>query len=288
MYGFWVWRDMIQRESLPKQIYDSLNEARLRIRDTDPVPELNRILLGSLNRYIGMKKPKGSSSVPQLHFGKPSTNQLELPSPPRVFALEYSQPPPTPKVAQPMGNQVSNKPKNGNGKGGGGNNVPKNGQIGGGQNVKNGQPNHNVAQGNKNDPRTSTEKKDKKPFKKFHFVRPWPEGKVYLSKNGNKLSRECEDHFQGFCYKCGHNSHDYTKCRTYTDSTAYLSLCNRCMQGFHDQCKRRWVKESQVADQLKQIQIMYDHLAMNPPRQPFMVSANANQGAKVEEPSDED
>jgi hypothetical protein len=60
------------------------------------------------------------------------------------------------------------------------------------------------------------------------------------------------------------------------------------MQGCHDNCKRRWVKESQVADQLKQIQVMYDHLAMNPPKQPFLLPLNANQGAKVEEPSDED
>ena len=41
----------IQREKLPKVIYDNLNEARIRIRDSDPIPELNNILIGALNRY---------------------------------------------------------------------------------------------------------------------------------------------------------------------------------------------------------------------------------------------
>ena len=187
-----------------------------------------------------------------------------------------------------MGNQGGAKPKNGNGNGKGGvggnngkANPTSNQKQGGGGNGNNNQQNQ------LNHASNPTESK-KKPFKRFFFVKPWPTGKAYLSKNGNKLSKECDAWFSGHCYKCGHNSHDYTKCRTYTDSTAYLSLCSRCNQGFHEQCRRRYVKENTVADQLKQIQIMYDHLAMHPPRQPFMLPANANQGAKVEEPSDED
>ncbi len=73
--------------------------------------------------------------------------------------------------------------------------------------------------------------------KRSSFVAQWPDGKNYLAQGGNKLSKECEEHFRGFCYKCGNDSHVSTGCRFYTDSTAILSLCCICKQGFHAKCK---------------------------------------------------
>jgi hypothetical protein len=71
------------------------------------------------------------------------------------------------------------------------------------------------------------------------FVDPWPENKPYLNKSGNALSAEFEKAFDGFCFKCGHFSHKGQDCRIYPDSTAVLTLCSKCRQGLHDECKSR-------------------------------------------------
>jgi hypothetical protein len=71
------------------------------------------------------------------------------------------------------------------------------------------------------------------------FVDPWPENKTYLNKSGNALSAEFEKAFEAFCYKCGHFSHKGQDCRIYPDSTAVLTLCSKCRQGLHDECKSR-------------------------------------------------
>jgi hypothetical protein len=71
------------------------------------------------------------------------------------------------------------------------------------------------------------------------FVDPWPENKPYLNKSGNALSAEFEKPFEAFCYKCGHFSHKGQDCRIYPDSTAVLTLCSKCRQGLHDECKSR-------------------------------------------------
>ena len=73
----------------------------------------------------------------------------------------------------------------------------------------------------------------------FSFVVPWPSGKNYLSRNGNSLTKELEDHFRGHCHKCGHSSHAADKCKIYIDQATILNLCNRCCQGFHDVCKSK-------------------------------------------------
>ncbi len=71
------------------------------------------------------------------------------------------------------------------------------------------------------------------------FVDPWPENKPYLNKSGNALSAEFEKAFEAYCYKCGHFSHKGQDCRIYPDSTAVLTLCMKCGQGLHDECKSR-------------------------------------------------
>ncbi len=80
----------IQRDKLPKIVYDNLNEARIRIRDTDSIPELTRTIVGALNRYIGMKTPK-STTVPTSH--KVATVAPVQ----KVYALEYH-----PKITNPQ------------------------------------------------------------------------------------------------------------------------------------------------------------------------------------------
>jgi hypothetical protein len=85
---------------------------------------------------------------------------------------------------------------------------------------------------------TATEKPNDLPKVK-RFVDPWPENKPYLNKSGNALSAEFEKAFEAFCFKCGHISHKGQDCRIYPDQTAFLTLCSKCRQGLHDDCKSR-------------------------------------------------
>jgi hypothetical protein len=70
-------------------------------------------------------------------------------------------------------------------------------------------------------------------------VTPWPENKPYMSKNGNQLSEAFNDHFRDFCFRCGHSSHQGRDCRTYPDRTPIMTLCTRCRQGLHEECKSK-------------------------------------------------
>jgi hypothetical protein len=70
-------------------------------------------------------------------------------------------------------------------------------------------------------------------------VTPWPENKPYMSKNGNQLSDAFNDHFRDFCFRCGHSSHQGRDCRTYPDRTPIMTLCTRCRQGLHEDCKSK-------------------------------------------------
>jgi len=103
----------------------------------------------------------------------------------------------------------------------------------------------------------------KKPFKKFRFVQQWPKDKVYISKNGNKLSQECEKHFEGFCFRCGHNSHTYDKCKVYPEKTVCITICSVCAQGFHETCRRKWAKEAQISKQIQQLGLFCNHMSQS-------------------------
>jgi hypothetical protein len=265
----------IQRDNIPESLKEALNLARCRIRGDETVPELNDNLLGTLNKYIGhSKKSKSQSSVPQTN--KATLGNQDC-SPPQVFAIEYQQP----KVAQ----VPNNPPQQNQGNNGGAKSKGYNNKKGNNGNQKSNQQSPQNTAGNKaHDGEGQNNKKG--PFKKHRFVKPWDPKEVYLSKNGNQLSQKCQKHFEGHCWKCGHSSHTYEKCKIYPDTTTFLSLCSTCNQGFHDQCKRRWAWEKTVADQLKQITVMYNHLAADPPRQAFMIT-NQSQG-QVQEPDDSD
>ena len=105
--------------------------------------------------------------------------------------------------------------------------------------------------------------KNKKKFSKPYFVKPWPMGKEYLSKNGNTLRKEFEDHFRDVCHRCGHSSHTADNCRTYTDRTTYLTLCEICRQGLHDCCKSRRPDLVQ-ANILREVKKMYQKMQTAP------------------------
>jgi hypothetical protein len=83
--------------------------------------------------------------------------------------------------------------------------------------------------------KTTYEKK----YKRFVFVEPWPLNKPYLSKSGNALTPEFNLWFQDFCHRCGCNNHKAESCRTYPERTTILTLCVKCRQGLHEECRSK-------------------------------------------------
>jgi hypothetical protein len=250
----------IQRDSsLPMQLSKSLNEARLKIRDTDSMPELNNILVGCMNQYIGAKprnqKPQNLPKTHKVNIPFPMDLVNTAYPPPNVFQMVSPQtqqqgkaPQTSKKPAPNQGGNNGKKPQMTDGKQGQGGAKPKGGQ---GQTQGKGKSFDN----------------NKKPFKKWAYVEPWPEGKSYVSKSGNALSKELEEHFKDFCFRCGHNSHPAERCKIYPDKTTVMTLCKRCSQGFHESCKSRryGLKEEQITKQLQQVQHMFKYLCTSTP-----------------------
>jgi hypothetical protein len=92
--------------------------------------------------------------------------------------------------------------------------------------------------------------------KRYKFVAPWPRDKPYLSKSGNTLRQEAELHFKGFCLKCGCDNHRADSCITYPEKTTIMTLCIRCMQGFHEVCrsKRKGLDKQKMDPQVMAVQ----------------------------------
>ena len=251
----------IQRDpNLPAFIYTKLNEARLRIRDTDKLPELNQILLGSLNAYIGFKPKnenrspgaampenykvqgskihkKGREYVPTTEFSSPCTSPQHQPAVPQTGTPQRhpkqgktpGQKPQQQQQQHPQGDNTSAHSEEGTSK-----------KVNGIQRVN----------GNK---------------KQHNFVRPWPENKNYLSKDGNAPSREFEEHFHGYCFKCGHSSHVAANCKVYREKVIHPNLCHCCLQGFHSTCRsRRWgIRKAYVNKRIEEISNMTNYMATN-------------------------
>jgi hypothetical protein len=85
---------------------------------------------------------------------------------------------------------------------------------------------------------------------RFRIVAKWPLDKTYLNKSGNALTKECENHFLGYCYKCGYGNHTADACRIY-DSKLVLTLCEICQRGFHDQCRNKYALENKSGNSSK-------------------------------------
>jgi hypothetical protein len=136
--------------------------------------------------------------------------------------------------------------------------------------------------------------------KKPSFVTPWPENKAYMSKNGNQLSEAFNEHFRDFCFRCGHSSHQGKDCRIYPDRTPIMTLCTRCRQGLHEDCKSKRRDLAGGADkgiaemkQILQAQAMFLRGLMIPPGamagyQAVPARALQNKSNPETETSDED
>ena len=64
-------------------------------------------------------------------------------------------------------------------------------------------------------------------------------GVPYLSKSGNTLKPEVDAHFKNYCLKCGCDKHKADSCITYPEKTTVITICTRCRQGFHEECRSK-------------------------------------------------
>jgi len=213
-----------QQPDLPNFIRESLQQARMRIRQTDRVSELYTSLIAACNKYVGMKSryPQNKSiksEAPPLaiehHSGGTKTST--------VAATTSGS-----TSAQDSGNSRGRGRGRGRGKGRGKGNATNTTQDSADQSTNQGRGRGRGGRGGASGGEY-----------KRSFVKPWPEGKPYLNKSGNQVSKEFEDWFLGHCYKCGHKSHSARDCRTYPEKSTMLSVCNRCGQGLHEVCRSK-------------------------------------------------
>jgi hypothetical protein len=230
-------RDVISRihrmPNIPRVIREKLYEARLRIRDEDTLSEGIKIIVSVCLGWVQIK-----SSNPKVKNVTADLSKLTMGSsgPAGTGKKKKAE---AKAVVAPM---VDSKPvKTGP--------PPKKEKDGGGGFQK-AQPASN-SKGSAKPPQNDGQKK----FKKASFVKAWPAGVPYLSKNGNCLSKDIETHFRNHCHKCGHGSHNADKCRTYQDKATILTLCTRCRQGFHDECrsKRPDLVQAKMAKEVKKM-----------------------------------
>ena len=70
-----------------------------------------------------------------------------------------------------------------------------------------------------------------------NFVVPWYDNTPYLDPTSfNGLTDDINEHFRGFCLRCGHNSHIGKNCRMYPNQGIVMEFCSLCKQGFHRSC----------------------------------------------------
>jgi len=215
--------------AVPRVVKEKLYEARLKIRDEDSFNECMNLIKAVLMVWVSMKSnaPTVPTKNPRVRVVKSvvgnakvdgSLGQMKKVKTPKVLAVMSSPPQGAQSTqfvmsAPPQSTQPVFSPKYQN-------------TVRKGDGKTKWQADGYVA-------------KKKKPNQMRGFVRPWPSGKSYLSKSGNKLTREMEAHFENHCHKCGHGSHNADQCLTYKDRAAILTLCSVCSQGFHDVCKSK-------------------------------------------------
>ena len=233
-----------RQDGIPRFIKDKLEEARLRVRDTDGLGEMTQVLASACQRYVGVKPSKSQSKQITSFFNVPMDFPIDYQYP-QVHAINMAVPPPghvQQQQPQPQQQQQGAKPKQ---------------------------------KQQQKQPQKQQQGQQKQQFKKkgprnpnSKFVKPWPEGTAYLSKNGNTLKKEFEEHFKGFCFRCGHNSHDATTCKIYPTNTTVLTLCTKCRQGLHDVCKskrRDLVKNAKMEKEVeKQVKMICSRMAQMP------------------------
>jgi hypothetical protein len=263
-----LFRAIISRillEKLPERVSKELVEARHKIASSDNLNTLLQLLLSVLYSLAGYK-PRPSTNqgtgFPQVKAIQEQPEKSEYANlvPHLVAAVQAASAQSVVPVPPPLDPRNSNAgvPKQNKNNGGGNANNPNNGKNSNGSTgSKNPQsaPKSGKSNGNSNG--------NKRKFKKkFSFVTPWPENKPYTSKSGNSLSKECEEHFDGYCFRCGMNSHRAERCRIYTDKTVIITLCSECRQGFHDQCKNyKKVNQRAITNQVQSAPLSLEHLS---------------------------
>ena len=63
------------------------------------------------------------------------------------------------------------------------------------------------------------------------------EGEVFTDSTHKQLTRQLMEHFDNYCYKCGHFSHTGQHYKLYENQPLAFTLCTRCRQGFHTKCE---------------------------------------------------
>jgi hypothetical protein len=137
-----------------------------------------------------------------------------------------------PDSVRPADNTQANAQGNAGGGGKGGKGKTKNKGNGNGNGNQNQNQNRNGGNGNK---------------KELGRVVPWPKDRPYITNMG-RLTPECNSHFSGYCYKCGLNNHNASKCRIYPGKGTVLTLCSTCRSGFHTLCKNFRFLNKLIAD----------------------------------------
>jgi hypothetical protein len=241
----------ILQEKVNARILHNLQEIRMKISDQDRISDLVQMLLCPLKQLIPKTEhtPKSVQKTENVSHSTPSSSPNDYPSSPRSIA--YLQDPNTlmqvsyfpPGYVPPAVNAVnSNTQEKKVGKYAERNKKRRERKALEKQvNAITQQKTDQTQQTMSSVPKTTvtaTEKPNDLPRLK-RFVDPWPENKPYLNKSGNALSAEFEKAFEAFCFKCGHISHKGQDCRIYPDQTAFLTLCSKCRQGLHDECKSR-------------------------------------------------
>jgi hypothetical protein len=84
----------------------------------------------------------------------------------------------------------------------------------------------------------------------FTTVKPWPQGKPYLTKDRKSFLPEFESWFRNFFYRCGMSNHRAADCRIYPSANIIMGLCAVCSSGLNNKCKNfRFLNENQDSNQ---------------------------------------
>ena len=240
---------------LPYYIRESLQTARMRIRPDDQLDDLQTTLNAACQRYVGYK-PR-HAQVKQSTAPKPQ-GPLAIEHKPGGAKITAGPPKAYPPQQNPPEPEEKKQGKGRGGKGRGKNSEAPTTVVG---NSPDGAPARGRGRGR---------------GRQRNWVRPWPQDRPYLSKNGNKISKEFEEWFAGFCSKCGHASHSASDCLLYPEKATILTCCSRCSQGLHEVCRSKRFDLQRDDAIVKRIENLYlETQLQRPPAQPIYYPYNA-------------
>lgn len=232
--------DRIAQAPLPKDAYRKLDILRNNFAPEETFSSASQKVFNLMGTVVGTKVGHEKAK------SKPQVNAVAAPAPPPAQYVMAQQPQAIPvfvNMPQQQQQQAPPPPQQ--------QQQPSSGNKGNGSKGKdNGKK---VSQG---EPKKKYESK---------FVAPWPETSPYLNESGSNLAKDFEDHFRGYCFRCGHSSHRGNDCRTYPEKTAIMTLCGSCRQGLHETCRSRR-KDLQVKSISEQVREAYSALGAPAPQ----------------------